>query len=575
MNVNFLAIRMKNFLQIGNQFEVFQLNKNQFTAIVGKNGSGKSTLVDAITYVLFKKPFRKIKLNQLINNTNKKNMLVEIYFEIGKDKYLVKRGEKPKVFEIYKNNKLVDVDPSVKDYQEYLETEIIKQSYKTFCQINVISRAKYIQFMDLDASSRRAIVEDLLDSNIFTVMQNLAKDVIKNIKHDITDVETNITILTSKIDNINNVLSSFNKQKQSQIDSYQQQIDQQQQQLQQLKQQLQKVSACYQQLQDNSEKVIPHNIIEKVTSKFKELDNQIYHLRDSIAKLNNDKASINSLTQCPKCLQLVDQTHKQHIIDDIQQKLADKQQQYNKANDLHNKIGEKLKTYQQIQNNINNCNEKQKQIQSNIVVKNDNIVNFNNQIKIIKDKTMPNLENVDQLSSDLAVLKEKNDSLSKKLNNYNAALKLLGDDGIKAAVIQKYIPIINQTINQYLNAMQMYVEFTLDSEFNEEIKAINRDLFTYNSFSEGQKMRIDLAIMLTWRQIARLRNTTSTNLFILDEIADGSLDDEGMSEFLNILKTIADVQNTFIISHKDSTIENFDNIIMVETEGNFSKYTYI
>lgn len=568
MKISFKSIRAKNFLQIGNEFETFDLQKAPFTVIVGKNGSGKSTLCDMITYVLYKKAYRKVNLAQLINSTNKKQMLVEIAFAIGNSSYVVRRGEKPKVFEIYKDKQLVKADPSIGDMQTYLENEILRQNFKTFCQINVIGKSTYKQFLDLTAAERRGVVEDILDSNIYSVMQAIGKSDLKNLLDEVKDVERDIQVVTNNLTNVRNLLKTYEEDRSQQITDLEVLIrgkklegDQYAKELKQFDDAdlFQFDDAAYKQAQEDL------RVLLSESGGYKSALNRNL---DIINK-------IDSLDKCPHCFQVVDANHKTHVVEkskleniDIESKLAKINTSITNRQEIISR-GDRAKEI--IQNNL----AERARIQNLFANVKSNIMQYMKSIEKLKEKSdNSNLPNPDDLEVDLNKHIDRKDNLVSKSNKLKEAIKLLGDDGIKAQLISKYIPIINSSVNEYLSRMNMFVEFSLDNEFTESVSAINRENFTYHSFSEGQKLRIDLAILLTWRKISQIKNSMTTNLFILDEMADGSLDDEGMSEFISILKDVADAQNVFVVSHKDSTADLFDNVIRVETYGNFSKYTH-
>lgn len=575
MKITFLSVRAKNFLQIGNEFEQFDLNKHKFTVIVGKNGSGKSTILDMITYALYKKPYRpKVKLSQLINSTNKKQMVVEIAFKIGNSVYVVRRGEKPKLFEIYKDKKLLEADPSIGDQQDYLENVILGQNYKTFCQINVIGKAKYVQFMNLDPADRRAVVEDILDTNVYSVMKKIAKDDLKNLNEENRDLASKIEVLESKIATTESMLARYQADRTEQINDLENLKQKRLEQIQKDRETISQLKKRVDELEAEKEKILPANHVSK-------LEETLQHVNTSLGSCQSDyrraKAiveKIDSMTECPHCMQNVDDRHKQKILEENQSIINDAEVKIKNLEAKRTQMLEIRNRYQQTQNEIDALTRKAYDLNQNIKSAKSYIESLDEQIAKLKQPVegAQNLPDVEDMKNKLDTYIKDKDALVQKIAKLNAAIDLLGDDGIKAKLIDRYIPIINESVNNYLDQMELFAEFNLDSEFNESINAINRETFTYHSFSEGQKMRIDLAILLTWRKIAQLRNSMTTNIFILDEVADGSLDDAGMTDFLNILRNLSDAQNTFLISHKESTQDMFENVIRVETVGNFSKY---
>lgn len=575
MYIKFLSVRAKNFLQIGNEFETFPLAKNQFTVIIGKNGRGKSTIIDMITYALFKKPFRKVKLGQLINNTNKKHMLVEIAFAIGKDTYVVRRGEKPKVFEIYKNGKQVTADPSITGYQQHLEDVIICQSFKTFKQINIIGKADYTPFMQLDPKDRRVVVEDILDSSVYSVMQTIGKSELSALNEELSNTERDISILSSKVENGKILIAKLEQDKKAEISALQFEVGKLKDEIVAHQNEQDSINADIEVLKGDLEKIIPVSIYTKVIETGQKLLDDIAVEKSNIQRAQNIISKLSSLEKCPHCMQIVDENHKREILKENQEIISAANFKIESYKSKFDKIDAKKKEYDKIKQIIQARTADVQSIGYQIQSCERITTDKNNRIAVLnRPIDVSELPDITELQSNLDSKQTVRDNLITSIQNYKKAIKLLGDDGIKSYLIDKYIPIINDTINRYLEKLELFVEFNLDSQFNETIKAINRDLFTYHSFSEGQKMRIDLAILLTWRQIARLRNSMSTNLFILDEITDGSLDQDGTDEFFNIVKNIQDVQNTIVISHKESTIDLFDNVIKAETIGNFTRYIH-
>lgn len=575
MKIVFHTIRAKNFLQIGNEFETFPLDRNPFTVIVGRNGSGKSTLLDAITYVLYKKPYRpKIKLGQLINDTNKKGMLVEIAFSVGTHSYVVRRGEKPKVFEVYKDKKLLEPDATVGDMQAVLEQEILNQNFKTFCQINALSKVTYTPFMELEAKDRRTVVENILDSNIYSVMQTIAKADLKNLNEDVANIERDVQIVESNISSTKAIIKQYSEDRSALVDQLKEEALELLENRKKLTQKLADAREALDKKREELKSNYPEKLIDRLQDEISNTQGKIGEHRAIINQTNGIISKIDTMELCPHCLQDVDDNHKQNILTENKDKHDTAVSEQEKLMIVLEKYKNKYQEYQvaksEIQSDINDVSRIElllSNAEQSLESKKQAI------IKASAKQEMPDILDIDSLEDKLKGLNQERDQLIIKQTKLKDAIKLLGDDGIKAHLINKYIPIINSKINEYLEKMNMFVEFTIDSEFNESINAINRQSFTYFSFSEGQKMRIDLAILLTWRYIAQVRNSMTTNLFILDEIADGSLDEEGMNEFVSILKEVSDAQNTFIISHKDSTIDLFDNVIKVETDGNFSKYS--
>lgn len=575
MKLTFHSVRAKNFLQIGNDFATFNLQKSPFTVIVGKNGSGKSTILDLLTYVLYNKAYRpKVTLGQLVNSVNKKQMLVEIAFTAGASNYVIRRGEKPKVFEIYRNKELIKPDPSIGDMQTYLEENILNQNYKTFCQINVIGKATYKQFMTLTPAERRAVVEDILDSNIYSVMASLGKEDYKTLSKTIDENGRDIQIVMSKIENTRAMIKRYEQDRSEQISIINEQIINAEGDESNLRSSISLLEIEIEEKREALEKIIPIQHKERLNQEIMKTTSAIGGHQNTIAKAKQTLDKINTMMQCPHCLQDVDENHKLEIAEQATKEIQEAEVEIVALKQKQNKFTEVKQKYDKVQEEYRKYQNELSNYRVRLASTSTSIEGFRDQIQRLSTiPAMDDLPSLDQLNDELTSIIESRDANSLKQSKLKAAIELLGDNGIKAKLIGKYIPAINKSVNDYLERMNMFVEFTLDSEFNETINAINRQSFTYHSFSEGQKMRIDLAILLTWRKIAQLRNSMTTNLFMLDEIADGSLDQEGMDEFISILKEVSDAQNTFLISHKDSTIDMFDNVIRAETVGNFTRYT--
>ena len=563
----FKKLRWKNLLSTGNVFTEVDLNCANTTLIIGDNGAGKSTILDALTFSLFGKPFRKVNKAQLMNSITRKEAVVEIEFQNESSSYKIIRGMKPNVFEVYQNGTLINQSAEMKDYQEYLEKHILKLNMKSFCQVVMLGSASFVPFMQLTASQRREIIEDLLDLQIFTTMNSLLKDKISDNNESLSDVTTEQKILNEKI-------KIFNEHK------------------------LEK--------QNNNEKIIADKIeciaetngkVDEFNEKYWELNKQIEDLKASTEDETTISKKINQLSQlkhkieakkamliddvkffeehagCPTCKQTIDETFK---IETLKTKKTDIEQidtglielvaQYDTANKRLNEIME-------FHSQVNAHSMDQYKIKSNI----DSLIKYRtqlekeiNQINVVE--TTNDNSRIDELEKILSNVSTKYNELTEQKQIYAAASALLKDGGIKARIIKQYVPIINKLIGKYLSAMDFFVQFELDEEFNEKIKSRFRDEFSYASFSEGEKMRINLAILFTWRAVAKLRNSVSTNLLIMDEVLDSSLDATGTEEFLKILKQLTQDTNTFIISHKQDQIsDNFDNILKFEKKQNFSR----
>ncbi len=564
----FEKVRWRNFLSTGNAFTEIDIGKSPTTLIVGSNGSGKSTLIDALTFALFNKPFRKIKVAQLINSINQKDGLVEVEFSIGASKYKIRRGIKPNIFEIYQNNILVNQDAHSKDYQQFLEKQILKLNYKSFTQIVVLGSSSFIPFMQLPAPHRREVIEDLLDIQIFTRMNDILKVEMTTLAQNFKDTEKDLDVVIQKRDlqeqyigrldeqrkksahEINDKISKSKKN----IDGYQRDITDLQEQI------------------DTLQKgIIDEEVVSKRLKKITSLQDALEKNKGRIAKditfyLEND--------ECNTCKQSIDPAFKTKILDARQDKAKEIElasiELDNKFNDVNNRINEIVDTQNkitQIQYNINSLN-------ANIQAENRSIDSYN--IDITKINEVENSEDEMLKLQDYRQEETKLRDEKTKLNDerYYAEISgnLLKDTGIKTKIINQYLPVINHYVNHYLQSLDFFVQFNLDNSFKETIKSRHRDEFSYASFSEGEKLRIDLSLLFTWRTIAKMKNSTNTNLLILDEVFDSSLDNNGTDEFLKILNTMAKGINAFVISHKgDILFDKFTNIIKFEKYKNFTR----
>jgi DNA repair exonuclease SbcCD ATPase subunit len=565
--IMFRKLRWKNFLSTGNIFTEIDLNKNSTTLIVGENGAGKSTILDALTYSLFGKPFRKVNKPQLVNSITRKDAVVEIEFDIGKTSYKIVRGMKPNVFEVYQNGTLLNQSAEIKDYQEILEKQILKLNFKSFCQVVVLGSASFVPFMQLTASQRREIIEDLLDLQIFTTMNMLLKDKTASNSEKLADVLSEQKLISEKIKIIKEHLLEKQTNNEKLIIDKLDIIKDTEQKIESLNSSKQKLIELFKLLEAKKEDE------NKISSRIEKLSQLRHKIEAKLAILDNDVKFFEKHDNCPTCKQIIEEdfklstvSNKLKEIDEISSGLEKLSEQYDEANS-------RLKDIMGIVDKININKMEQYKIDNNIssLIKyrdqlNNEIDNINTSQSVDEDTKMTDLE------AELNDIAKRYNEVSEQKNIYLAMTYLLKDTGIKARIIKQYVPIINNLINKYLSAMDFFVQFELDEEFNETIKSRFRDEFSYASFSEGEKMRINLAILFTWRAIAKLRNSVSTNLLIMDEVMDGSLDSNGTEEFLKILMNLTTDSNTFIISHKtDQLYDKFANIIKFEKHKNFSK----
>ena len=562
----FKSVKWKNLLSTGNSFTTIFLDKQPTTLIVGDNGSGKSTILDALTFVLFNKPFRIVKKAQLVNSVNNSETVVEVEFEIGTRKYRVMRGIKPNKFEIYCNDKMVNQDASSRDYQKYLEQNILKLNYRSFTQVVILGNASFIPFMQLKSVHRREVVEEILDIKIFSLMNMLVKNQIKDVTDELRDIDYNKELTEEKIGLQGKYIEDLKKNKDkiirdklSKIDENQDIIDDKVKDRETLKTENEML------LQDIADRIEVEDKLVKLNDiKSTLVEKHKQHSKKIDFYKNND--------ECPECKQTIDKDFKENI---ITEKNKDVDTIVKGIKQLKIELDEKTKrskTIKGVTTKIRENDVKVARLHSSIT----ELEKFNTQL----ETEMKSFQEGGVGQSDEDKLKELKENLEKiseqrhKLREdklyLEASKAMLQDSGIKTKIIKQYLPIMNKLINTYLTSMEFYVNFTLNENFEETIKSRYRDEFTYASFSEGEKMRIDLALLFTWRAIAKMKNSTNTNLLILDEIFDSSLDGTGTDEFLKILNTLSK-ENVFVISHKGDTLfDKFRSVIKFEKVKNFS-----
>ena len=564
--INFKAVRWKNFLSTGNTFTKIDLTKNSTTLIIGENGSGKSTILDALCFGLFGKPFRTINKSQLINSINTSGLVVEVDFRIGSRNYKVVRGIKPNVFEIYNNGNPMNQEASVRDYQKILEQQILKLNYRSFTQVVILGSSTFIPFMQLKARHRREVVEEILDIQIFSLMNMLLKQKLKDLQEELTSIDNRYELNVEKISLQENYIDDLKKNKDKLISSKKESIEN-------------NTKAIQVRTEQRTEMEDENNIyLEQIKdqSDTEQKERKLKDLRATLAEKHKSHSSMldffNDNEDCPTCKQHIDEVFKEEMM--VKQK-----QEVDKYQAGMDKMKSELSSTKQRLKEIKGIADKFRDNQLSIMSLNTSIIElekFNHKIKT--ELQSLNGGGVSKSDTDkLKNLKEEHQKIdgerqsAKEERNYVEAAKvMLQDTGIKTKIIKQYLPIMNKLINKYLTSMEFYVNFTLNENFEETIKSRFRDDFTYASFSEGEKMRIDLALLFTWRAIAKMKNSTNTNLLILDEIFDSSLDGTGTDEFLKILNTLSG-ENVFVISHKqDVLVDKFKDTIKFAKEKNFS-----
>ena len=564
----FKNIKWKNLLSTGNVFTEIDLNTHNQTLIVGENGAGKSTILDALSFVLYGKPFRKINKGQLVNTINEKQLVIECTFAIGNREYLVRRGIKPAVFEIFVDGTLISQNAATVDYQDILEKQILKLTHKTFSQVVVLGSASFVPFMQLAAQPRREVIEDLLDIQVFTIMNTLLKDKISKNKNDIVDTDYKISNTEDKIELEKNHLSVLEqnkdelvKQKTEQIVFYTGMIDN-----------VNTNTATI--LRETAELHSSISDYDKVRARQEKILALSQRIDSNFEKLQRETEFFGAHDNCPTCRQGIADGHRTKIIAETNTKLLEIQQGKQKISEEMASNATRLSAISNIQHAISTKHAEVNKNQIQVATWEKFVDDIKKEVEAIsnsKDLDV-NKDRLKDLKAELSTLKGTKESLINAKAVLDVAGILLKDAGIKTKIIRQYIPIINKLINKYLAAMDFFVNFELNESFEETIKSRFRDEFSYASFSEGEKSRIDLALLFTWRAIARLRNSASTNLLILDEVFDGSLDAQGNEELLKILQTLTEGSNVFVISHKtDVFLDKFERVLKFEKQKNFSR----
>lgn len=563
MQLRFKTIRWKNFISYGNTWTEVDLSGHDSTLIIGKNGEGKSTLLDVLTYGLYNKPFRKIKKDQLVNSINEKDCLVEVTFEVNNGEYLVRRGIKPAIFEVYFNGQLINQDNKSRDYQKVLEKQILKQSYRSFTQMEVLGSAKYQPFMELPTFARREITEELLDLSLFSVMAEGIKQTIAQHKASLTDLNSEVTGIKRSINDNREFLSHIETNKGKQIDEFKAELEELDLKLRDASGDLEEISATFEEkVVGDSELATRKANIDKLASEIRELDT-------AIAKAAKDARFFELNSTCPTCAQEISKDFKMHTCATI-----DQESHLMKEDRVNKKTfyDEALAKYNDDLTYSIEMKEKRMKAMNRLQATNSEMMKIRDRIKKLEEtEDVSYLEYQQKLDNLVASLNEYEIKYKKgiaKLKYFDLCLKLSSDSGIKSKIVSTYLPLINSLINKYLSMMDFYISFYLDENFDETIKSRHRDKFSYSSFSEGEKARINTAILFTMIEIAKVKNSISTNLLCMDEIFDSSLDAEGI-DFISKLLKESDM-NIFIISHNDKMRDKFNRVLLAEKVGNFS-----
>jgi DNA repair exonuclease SbcCD ATPase subunit len=566
--IEFKTVRYKNFLSTGQQFIEVPLNKGGTTLVIGDNGSGKSTMLDALCFGLFNRPFRDIKKDQIVNSINEKDCIVEIEFNIGSNQYKIIRGIKPNKFEIWCNDKMLNQDAAAKDYQKHLEDNIIRLNFRSFTQVVILGSSSFVPFMRLQPRWRRMVVEEILDIEIFTRMNFLLREKNKNKDEEIRSADFSVNLFEEKIlDQDKHIQDLQYKNKQS-IEGKQSTIEKEEAGRQQYVEDIKDLEREISQLRD---KILDETEVKSKHMKFHQLEAK---LESNCNKHKTMLKFFEDNDECPTCKQTIDEAFKTEQIENRKEKLGEIEKGMSEMSSSIQKIESRMTT---IQNTVIAIREKEMLIERFKT----SIESIDKYIKTISSDIDSLRDEKESTGEAKGVLKQLKESFSEAEKNklklkeeklyLETARELMTDTGIKTKIIKQYLPIMNQLINKNLQNLDFYVNFTLDAEFNETIKSRYRDSFNYNNFSEGEKLRIDLSVLFTWREIAKIKNSTNTNLLVLDEVLDSSLDSSGTEEFMKIINSLSN-ENVFVISHKgDILVDKFTQVIRYEKYKNFTR----
>jgi len=567
----FKRVSYKNILSTGNQWTQIDLDKSKSTLIVGDNGAGKSTMLDAICFALYGKPFRKINKPQLMNSINQKDLKVEVSFKAGGKDYVVVRGMKPNIFEIWRNNELINQDAAARDYQSYLEENILKMNMKSFGQIVVLGSSTFVPFMQLPAGQRREVIEDLLDIQIFTTMNVLLKEKVSDNKTEVQELKYHIDLAKDRIQAAKDHNDSIRTMKEDEVKKIKDRVKEH---LDYIESEQSKIDEIESHMDEFVQSIQDKTEVKKKLSEIQEIDNE---LKTKFNRLSKEIKFFEQHDDCPTCKQGIESEFKQGTI-------SQHGQEVNKITDAREKLAAKaleketrLNEISEVEDDISKLHLHASECRANIKLTKNTLNGIKKDLlEAEKEVEAVDTSKIKELEEELKTYHIKQEQLLNDKEVLGILGSMLKDGGIKTRIIKQYVPVMNKLINKYLASMDFFVDFQLDEGFNETIKSRFRDAFSYSSFSEGEKARIDLALLLTWRGVSRLRNSVSTNLLIMDEVFDGSLDSEGSSSLFDILSNVIDDTNLFVISHNkaDQFQDKFDNIIKFQKVKNFSIHDY-
>jgi len=564
----FKKIRWRNFLSTGQHETELDFTKNTTNLIIGTNGAGKSTVLDALTFSLFGKPFRKINKPQLINSVNEKDCRVEVEFSIGKTEWKVVRGIKPNIFEIWRNGSALDQSSAALDQQKWLEQNVLKMNYKSFTQIVILGSSTFVPFMQLSAAHRREVIEDLLDIKIFSSMNTLIKEKIRSLKEDIKVFELKKESLLDKVKMQQSFIEELENRGKENIEDKEKKIGQ----LLSEENNWINVNQC-----KNEELQTLQNHLEKyvgATEKLRKMGNLKGKISQKVSTITKEHKFFTENTVCPTCTQSIEETFRINRITDAQNKAKELQSGYKELEEAIKEEEERERQFTALSKEISNLTNGISQNNTKIAGCQRQIRDLEHEIQVLTENLANRNTEHEKLETFKDNLKTTYDELASRkdtINYYDFSYSLLKDGGVKSKIIKKYLPLINQQVNRYLQMMDFYINFTLDEEFNETVQSPIHEDFSYASFSEGEKMRIDLALLFTWREVARMKNSVNTNLLIMDEVFDSSLDGFGTEEFLKIIRYVIKDANIFVISHKTGLEDRFESVIKFEKVKGFSR----
>ena len=564
--INFKYVRWKNFLSTGNQFIEIQLDKNPTTLIIGENGAGKSTILDALCFGLFGKPFRTISKNQLVNSVNNSSTSVEVEFTIGTRHYKVIRNIKPNKFEIYQNDKLMSLEANVRDYQKILEQQILKLNYRSFTQVVILGSSTFVPFMQLRSTHRREVVEEILDIQIFSTMNVLLKQKLKGIVDELREVEYEFDLISEKVSLQENYIDDIQKNKDDIIKEKESSFNTNKYHIREKTEEIQSLEGDSKLLADD---LIGEEQNKEKRSKLKDIS---VTLNDKFDRNRKMIFFLKDNDDCPTCKQHIDEIFKSETIKEKNEQQKELSKGLTKLHDQLERLDTHVDTHKAARKFIRENDIEIAKLKSSVTELEKFNAKLQQEINILTSGTVSedDTKKLDRYKRDEIKIERQKSDLKDEKSYLDAIKVILQDTGIKTKIIKQYLPVMNNLINKYLTSMEFYVNFTLNENFEETIKSRYRDEFTYSSFSEGEKMRIDLSLLFTWRAIAKMKNSANTNLLILDEIFDSSLDGTGTDEFLKILNTLGD-ENVFVISHKQDVLaDKFKSTIKFEKVKNFS-----